>query len=135
MALKIADTIRTNMVTQITNAIDADAGGGTIKIYDGVQPAKGGAATNLLAELTFATTSTSGITGGVATFAAITQDASANASGDATWFRMADESGDFVADGTVDDTGSPDLLLTTVTIVATQPVSIDTGGTITAGNN
>jgi len=135
MALKIADAIRTNMVTQITNAIDADAGGGLIRIYDGVQPAKNGAATNLLAELTFSTTSTSGITGGVATFAAITQDSSADASGDATWMRISDASGDFVADGTVDDTGSPDLLLTTVTIVATQPVSINTGGTITAGNN
>jgi len=134
MALKIADTIRTNMVTQITSAIDADAGAGTIKIYDGTQPAKGGTATTLLAELTFSVTSTSSITGGVATFDAITQDSSANATGTATWFRMADNTGDFVADGTAGTSGT-DLILTTASIVATQPVSINTGGTITAGNN
>lgn len=134
MTLKIADTIRTNMVTQIINGIDADVGGGLLRIYDGTQPAKGGTATNLLAELTFSATSTSGITGGVATFAAITQDSSADATGTATWFRMSDASGDFVADGTAGTTGT-DLILTTASIVATQPVSINTGGTITAGNN
>ena len=134
MALKISDTIRTSMVTQITNAIDAGTGAGLIRIYDGTQPAKGGTATNLLAELTFATTSTSSITGGVATFAAITQDSSANATGTATWFRIVDDTATFVLDGTAGTSGT-DLILTTAAIVATQPVSINTGGTITAGNN
>lgn len=134
MTLKIADTIRTSMVGTIITAIDADAGGGLIRIYDGTQPAKGGTATTLLAELTFSATSTSSLTGGVATFDAITQDASADATGTATWMRISDASGDFVADGTVGTSGA-DLNLTTTSIVATQPVSINTGGTITAGNN
>ena len=134
MALKIADGIRTTMVTAISDAIDLQAGAGLLRIYDGVQPAKGGAVTNLLAELTFSVTSASGITGGVLTFAAITQDASANATGTATWFRMVDASATFVADGTAGTSGT-DLILTTASIVATQPVSINTGGTITAGNN
>lgn len=134
MTLKISDTIRTTMVTDIITAIDADVGGGLIRIYDGTQPAKGGAATNLLAELTFSATSTSSIASGVATFADITQDSSADATGTATWMRISDASGDFVADGTVGTSGS-DLNLTTTSIVATQPVSISTGGTITAGNN
>jgi len=134
MTLKIADSIRTSMVTQITNAIDAGTTGGLIRIYDGTQPAKGGTVTTLLAELVFSTTSTSSITGGVATFAAVTQDSSANATGTATWFRMLDDLATFVADGTVGTSGA-DLNLTTVSIVITQPVSISTGGTITAGNN
>lgn len=134
MTLKIADTIRTSMVTAIITAIDADVGGGLIRIYAGTQPAKGGTATTLLAELTFSATSTSSLTGGVATFDAITQDSSADATGTATWMRISDASGDFVADGTVGTSGA-DLNLTTVSIVATQPVSISTGGTITAGNN
>lgn len=133
MTLAIADSIRTTMVTAISDAIDAGTGGGLLRIYDGTQPSKGGTATNLLAELTFATTSASSISNGLLTFASITQDSSADATGTATWFRMTTDVGGFVADGTAGTSGT-DLILTTASIVATQPVSV-TSATITAGNN
>lgn len=133
MALAIDNTIRSTMVSAISNAIDAGTGGGLIRIYDGTQPAKGGTATTLLAELTFATTSAASVSSGLLTFAAITQDSSANATGTATWFRMVTDVAGFVLDGTV-GAGSGDLSLTTTAIVITQPVSISSA-TITAGNN
>jgi len=135
MALAIDDAIRTTMVTAISNAIDAGVGAGLIRIYDGVQPAKGGAATTLLAELTFTDPSATSIATGVLTFDTITQDSSANATATATWFRMLTSAAAFVLDGTVTATGGGgDMTLTTTSIVATQPVSISSA-TITAGNN
>jgi hypothetical protein len=70
---------------------------------------------------------------GVLTANAITQDASANATGTATWFRIVQSDGStFVLDGNVGTSGS-DLNLTTTSIVATQPVSV-TSFVITEGN-
>lgn len=132
MALAFAVTLRNNMLAQITTALDAGAGAALIRIYDGVRPATGGTATTLLAELTCTDPSAAAPASGVLTFSAITQDASANATGTATWFRMVDSAAVFVMDGNVAVSGS-DLNLTTTSIVATQPVSI-TSATITAGN-
>ena len=132
MALAFAATLRNNMLAQITAALDAGAGAALIRIYDGVRPATGGTATTLLAELTCSDPSASAPASGVLTFSTITQDASANATGTATWFRMVDSVATFVMDGNVSTSGS-DLNLTTTSIVATQPVSISSA-TITAGN-
>lgn len=132
MALAFAATLRNNMLAQITAALDAGAGAALIRIYDGVRPATGGTATTLLAELTCSDPSASAPASGVLTLSTITQDASANATGTATWFRMVDSVATFVMDGNVSTSGS-DLNLTTTSIVATQPVSISSA-TITAGN-
>jgi len=118
------------MLDAITTRAGASA---LLRIYDGSRPATGGTATTLLAELTCNATFAPSATGGVLTLNSIAQDASANATGTATWFRIVKSDGTtFVLDGSVGTSGS-DLNLTTTSIVATQPVSI-TSFVITEGN-
>ena len=116
------------------DAITTHAGNGALlRIYDGSRPATGGTATTLLAELTCGTPFAAGAVNGVLTVGSITQDASANATGTATWFRIVKADGTtHVLDGDVGTSGS-DLNLTTTSIVATQPVSI-TSFVLTEGN-
>ena len=132
MALAFPVAIRNGWLDNINTALNAGAGAALIRIYDGARPATGGAPTLLLAELTCTDPAAPGAASGVLTFSPITQDASANNTGTATWFRMVDSAAAFVLDGNVGTSGS-DLNLTTTSIVATQPVSI-TSATITAPN-
>lgn len=132
MALAFPVAIRNGWLNNILAALDAGAGAALIRIYDGVRPATGGAPTLLLAELVCSDPAAPAAASGVLTFSPITQDASANNTGTATWFRMVDSAAAFVLDGNVGTSGS-DLNLTTTSIVATQPVSI-TSATITAPN-
>lgn len=129
MALAYATTLRNTMLDAITTAAGNAA---LLRIYDGSRPATGGTATTLLAELTCGTPFAAGASSGVLTLGSITQDASANASGTATWFRIVTSGGTFVLDGNVGTSGS-DLNLTTTSIVSGQPVSV-TSFTITEGN-
>ena len=129
MALAYSTTLRNARQDAITTAIGAS---GLFRIYDGSRPASGGTATTLLAELALSATAAGASSGGVLTFNSIAQDASANATGTATWFRIVTSGGTFVIDGSVGTSGS-DLNLTTTSIVATQPVSV-TSCVITEGN-
>lgn len=129
MALAYVTTLRNAMLDEITTAIGAS---GLLRIYDGTRPATGGSATTLLAELALSATSAPAASGGVLTFNSITQDASANNSGTATWFRLTTSGGTAVVDGNVGTSGS-DLNLTTTTITAGQPVSV-TSFVISEGN-
>jgi len=136
MALAYKATIRQAMLDAITTGAGANA---LLRIYNGARPATNGAATTLLAELTCNATfapAASGTTDGAAvtlTLNSITQDASANNTGTATWFRIVQSNGTtFVLDGDVGTSGS-DLNLTTTSITATQPVSISSF-VITEGN-
>lgn len=125
-----AATLRDAMLDAITTRAGNAA---LLRIYDGSRPATGGAATTLLAELTCGTPFAAAAVNGVLTLSAITQDASANATGTATWFRIVQSDGTtFVLDGSVGTSGS-DLNLTTTSITATQPVSV-TSFVITEGN-
>lgn len=132
MTLGINVTIRNARLDQIRTAIDAGATGGYLRVYDGTRPATGGTATTLLAELTFSDPSAAAASGGVLTFNAITADSSANASGTATWCRIVDSTGGFVADGSVGTAGA-DYNLNTTTITAGVQVSC-TSAAITEGN-
>jgi|SRR5687768_3835254 len=130
MALAYNATLRNTMLDAITTAAGASA---LLRIYSGSRPATGGAATTLLAQLTCNATFAPAASGGVLTLNAITQDASADASGTATWFRIVKSDGTtHVLDGNVGTSGS-DLNLTTTTIVAAQPVSVSSF-TISEGN-
>lgn len=129
MALAYATTLRNTMLDAITTAAGNAA---LLRIYDGTRPATGGTATTLLAELTCGTPFAAGAAAGVLTLGSITQDASANATGTATWFRIVTSGGTFVLDGNVGTSGS-DLNLTTTSIVSGQPVSV-TSFVITEGN-
>lgn len=132
MTIGLLATIRNAQLNLITTATDAGAGAGLRRIYDGTRPATGGAATTLLAELTFTDPSAPAAALGVLTYSAITSDPSANASGTATWGRDVDSTGAFVQDFDV-GVGSGDYQLNTVTITAGIVVSC-TSSVITAGN-
>lgn len=132
MTVGLAVTLRNARANLISAAVDAGAGPGLFRVYDGTRPATGGTATTLLAELTFSDPSAAAASGGVLTFNAITADPSANASGTATWGRMVDSTGAFVDDFSVGTSGA-DFNLNTVTITSGVQVSC-TSATLTEGN-
>lgn len=132
MAMALTTTIRNNRLDQIKNAIDAGAGAGLLRIYDGVRPASGGAATTLLAELTLSDPCAAAAAAGVLTFSAITADAAANATGTATWARIVDSAGNWCVDMSVSTSGS-DLNLNSTSISLGQNVAV-TSATITEAN-
>jgi predicted amidohydrolase YtcJ len=106
---------------------------GYLRIYDGTQPATADTAIGaqvLLAELVLNGTFAPAAVAGVATANAITQDASANATGTASWFRLFQSNGTTaVMDGSV-GTADANLILNSVAISAGAAVSV-TGFTIT----
>ena len=104
----------------------AQLGGGKLRIYDGAQPADPDTALGsqvLLAELSLSATAAPPASGGVATFNAIADDASADASGTATWFSLTTSTGARRIEGTVDTSGA-NLNLNTNNIVAGARVQV-----------
>jgi hypothetical protein len=107
-----------------------------IHIYSGTVPALASTALGAqvqLAELVCASTPFSGFTdtgtAGRATFGAIANDSSADATGTASFFRLTNSAGTTtIAQGTC-GTSAADLILNTVSITAASAVSI-TSGTI-----
>lgn len=132
MALAFATTLRTSRADLIDDAVNGGAGAGLLRIYDGSRPATGGAATTLLAELTFSDPAFGAASAGVLTASAITADSSANATGTASWFRVVDSDATFVMDGNVGTSGS-DLNLNSTSISSGQNVSV-TSFVTTEGN-
>lgn len=132
MALAYSTALRNARMDAITTAAGANA---LLRLYDGTRPATGGTATTLLAELTCGSTFAAAASGGVLTLGTITQDASANNGGTATWFRLVKSDGTtHVMDGNVGTSGS-DLNLTGTTVIgAGQPVSV-ASFVITEGNS
>ena len=130
MTIALNATVRNNMLDQITSRAGASC---RIRIYSGTRPATGGTETTVLAELTGNATFAPAASGGVLTLNAITQDSSADATGTASWFRIASSGGtNHVLDGDVGTSGS-DLNLNSTSIVAGGTVSISSF-TITAPN-
>lgn len=134
MTVGIVTATRNARLDLIKTAIDAGAGAGLLRIYDGTRPATGGTATTLLAELTFSDPSAAAASSGVLTFSAITADSSANATGTATWARVVDSTGAFVLDMSVTASGGGgDLQLNSTSITSGQNVSCSSA-TLTEGN-
>jgi hypothetical protein len=131
MTIAYSTTVRNSRLQVVRDAIDGGSAG-LLRIYDGSRPATGGAATTLLAELTFSDPCAGAASGGSLTFSAITSDSSANASGTATWFRCVDSSATIVIDGSVSTSGS-DLNLDNTSINAGQQVACSSF-VLTAGN-
>ena len=133
MSLGVTTTIRNAWVQAVADAIDAGAADGKIKFYDGTRPATGVAVTSqvLLGTVTCATTCGS-VSNGVLTFAAMTEDSSADATGTATWARITDSNDVFVCDCAVATTGA-DINLNSTAITLGGIIRI-TSGTLTAGN-
>lgn len=133
MALGMNVTLRNNMLDEITSRAGASA---LLRIYDGTQPATGGTATTLLAQLTCNATFAAAASSGVLTLNSISSDTSANATGTATWFRIVQSDGStHVSDGTVSTVaaGTGDMQLDDTSIVLGGTVAISSA-TITAGN-
>lgn len=118
-----------SMLTDHFVGIDAGTAA-VIQIYSGSVPADADAANagTLLATLTCNATAATSIVddtpGAIATFAAITQDSSADNTGTASFFRISTQSGGTVTDQGTVGTSSADLILNTVSITSGSVVSI-----------
>lgn len=132
MTVGLVTALRNTRLDAIKTKVDAGGAAGFFRVYDGTRPATGGTATTLLAELTFSFPSAAAASGGVLTFSAITADASANATGTATWGRLVDSTSAFVGDFSV-GTSAADFILTTTSITLGVQVSC-TSAVLTEGN-
>jgi len=107
------------------DALAALLNSGFLDIYDGTQPVTADTALGAqvkLARLTFNATAFGAGVAGVATANAIGSDASADATGTATWFRALKSDGTPVLDGSV-GTATSNLVLNSVAISAGAAVS------------
>lgn len=124
--VRILAAVRNAMLDAINTAMNAGAGAALIRIYSGTQPANADTALSgntLLATLTCTDPAAPAASGGVLTFSAITQDASADATGTATFARIVDSTGAVVFDCDV-NTSAATLIINTTSIVTGGPVSI-----------
>lgn len=116
----------TPAVNAAANAVCTLANGGTLKIYNGSQPASADTAVSsqtMLASLALSATAFGNAAAGVATANAITS-ATAAASGTASWFRVFKSDGTTaVFDGSVDTTGA-DLNLNATAIASGATVAV-----------
>ena len=126
--LRLSTAARNASTDAISALVDAGATAGTVKIYDGVQPATpdDAATGTLLATVVLGDPAFAASVAGTATGAdPVSVDAAAT--GTATWFRMADGDGSPVMDGDVtDEAGTGTLKLSTTSLVAGSPVDIGT---------
>lgn len=142
MALQFSTALRNAMLDEITAALDAGLGAAIIAIYSGTMPATVATALSgntLLAKIAFADPSSAAAASGVLTIDADPDlsDASADATGTATWFRLYSSAdgatineANAIMQGTVGTSGA-DINFTSVSFVATEPITI-TSWTITA---
>lgn len=133
--MKFSTVLRSALAQEIINSIAAgSASAPKLQLYDGAQPASIGDAIagNLLAELELSNT-VGTESNGVVTFSAISDDASANASGDPTWARILDRDGNERIHMTASEQGGAgEVQVNPGTITAGQPVTA-TLGIIRAG--
>ena len=125
--IRFVNTVKTSALDTIKTAIDAGAGAGTIKVYTGTQPTT--AADAIVAQVLLGTLTFSDPCGttasGTLTMSAITQDSAADATGTATWARIADSTGATVCDVDVTATGGGGTLqFNTTSFVINGPILI-----------
>lgn len=128
MPIQLKESLRETRLTDISTLIDAGSVGGKIKGYNGSQPATGGTATTLLFTCIFSTTAFGAPSSAVMTANSITDDASADATSTATWFRVTDSDDNFVFDAPI-----ALLNLNTNSITSGANVSV-TSFVLTGGN-
>lgn len=119
--------VRNTIADTVVDLIDAGGSAGTLNFYT----SNGG---TLLATLTFSSTAFGAAASGVATAAAITEDAN-TAAGTVAWFEVHDSSGNTIFEGDVtdDDTGTGSILLSSTTLGTGDTLSV-TSLTYTAPN-
>lgn len=130
--LNYNDAIRNAGVDAITTAVGAS---GKLRIYSGTQPADADTAlagNTLLADLALSATFAAGASNGVLTANAISNDASADATGTASFGSLLTSANVRVVDFTVGTSGT-DMIIDNTSITAGQVVSCSSF-VITAGN-
>lgn len=134
MAISISTAARDAAVSAVAALVDADVGAGTMQIRTGAKPAavSDPATGTLLATVTLADPAFTGPATGVMTLDTTpVLSTTGVAAGTAGWFRMFDNSGDAILDGTVTVTaGGGDLEMNTTSISIGLTVEI-TAGTLT----
>lgn len=105
MSIDLSPTVTEDRARAISRALDADTAAGVLKIFAGTQPAAGGAETTLLVTLTFPKPSADIYSAGSLTLHE-PADNNAVADGLATWARLEDGAGTWIADCTCGATGS-----------------------------
>lgn len=132
MAISISTAARNAAAAAVAALVDADVGPGTVQVRTGAKPAavSDPATGTLLATFTLADPAYTGPVAGVMTLDATPPLSTLGvAAGTAGWWRMFDNSGDAVMDGTATVTGGGgDMELNTTSI------SIGLTVEITAGN-
>lgn len=122
--MRIVAATRSNMLGAISTDVGAS---GLLRIYGGGsgRPATGAAITDqtLLAELALSATMETTNTGGVLTFATISDDTSANATGTAAWARITTAGGAAVVDLEV-GTSASDINFDSVAFVTGGNVAV-----------
>jgi hypothetical protein len=125
--MKLGTSARNASTNGVVDLLDV-GGGGTLTIYTGSPPADPQTAPSgtLLATLVLSNPAFGSAASGEADANAITDDASADATGTAGWFRLADAAATGIIDGTITATGGGgDIEFNTVSFVAGGVVSID----------
>jgi len=102
MSVSIATSVRNQMIQQIQLAIDAGLSAGCLQLYGGVRPSAGAESPFLLVTLICSDPCASLAVDGELTFNALSQGV-ATATGQATWGRFIDSSGNFIIDCSVND--------------------------------
>lgn len=125
--IRFAIAVKNSVLSPVQVAIDAGAGPGTVKVYSGIIPATPATAIGaqvLLGTLTFSDPCGAVATGAL-TMSAIAQDSAADASGTASFARIADSTGLTVMDIDVTSNGGGGTLqLNTTNIVIGGPILI-----------
>lgn len=133
--VKLVVALRSDMATSILTRLNAGAGPGKAKFYEGTQPAGPGTAITtqtLLGTLTLADPAGT-VSNGVLTFDVIIEDSAADTGGTASFVRLTDSDDNAVIDLDVTNTaGTGAVKMNTTTIVAGGPIRI-TSMTATIG--
>jgi hypothetical protein len=122
MALTITDARALSMCNDLVDAFDNSGSAPTLVIYTGSAPGPGNAASGtLLVSLDLDTTAAFGAasmsgSNAVATLSGLPVSATIAATGDAGYFRMNDDAGAAILEGTVGTSGA-DLILDTISLV------------------
>lgn len=133
MAIGMATTLRDARLQAVIDTIDAGAGAGEIRLYDGIRPATGGTVTNLIGTCVLSDPCAT-ISSGVLTFNPISDDVSADATGTITWARIVDSNGVFVMDlGCGIAASGEEIIFNTVSAQLGGVITI-LSGTLTEGN-
>lgn len=136
MTLRLSNAARSAAADAIRLLIDAGAGAGKLRVYNGSQPAGPDTALSgqtMLAEFTLADPAFGAASNGVTTLANTPRATTGAAAGTASWFRVLDSNNVAIMDGVVGTSGA-ELNLNTLTISVGVSVEIVSGTvTIPAG--